>query len=213
MKKVNHRALCFLLGLVLVLSLAGCKRGPKGSQLLDQGKYVEAAQFYEEQLKSKPDDPVVNNQLGYSYAKLGKFDQAVASYQKAVKLKPDYPEAHYNLGFLYMSKQFLKLNEATTEFSKAIELKPNYDKAYNNRGMTYGYLGKFDLAKQDIEKAISLMPKDQTYKDNLEWIKRMENVTKASLPQKPATTPQTGATAQEKKTEPTPAPSHPAPGK
>jgi len=213
MKKVNHRAWCFLLGLVLVSSLAGCKSGPNGNQLLEQGKYAEAAQFYEEQLKSKPDDPVVNNQLGYSYAKLGKTEQAAAFYQKAVQFKPDYPEAHYNLGFLYMNRPLLKLNEAVKEFSKAIELKTNYDKAYNNRGMTYGYLGKFDLAKQDMEKAISLMPKEQNYKDNLEWIKRMEDVTKASLPQKPGTTPQSGATAQEKKTEPAPAPDKPAPGK
>jgi Flp pilus assembly protein TadD len=201
MKNINNKALCFLLGLVLISSLAGCKSGPNGNQLLDQGKYVEAAQFYEDQLKSKPDDPVLNNQLGYSYAKLGKFDLAVASYQKAVQLKPDYPEAHYNLGFLFMSKQFLRLDDANKEFSKAIELKPAYDKAYNNRGMCYAYLGKFELGKQDIEKAISLSPNEKTYKDNLEWVKRMEQVTKSSLPQKQETkevSPQPGATAKGK---------------
>lgn len=205
MSKIGNRLLYFSLNLALVIFLAGCKSGPTGNQFLDQGKYVEAAKYYEEQLSKKPDDPVLNNQLGYSYAKLGKSNKAIASYQKAIQIKPDYPEAHYNLGFLLMSRQMLKLDEAVQEFTKAIELKSDYDKAFNNRGMCYAYLGKFEQAKADLEKAISLSSQTQTYKDNLDWIKRMENVTKASLPkmkeQKEAA-PQSGATVQEKKPAP-----------
>jgi len=164
--------------------VAGCDPYSKGNKDLAEGKYQEAAEYFESKLKSKPEDPVLNNQLAYSYTKIGKFDLAVKYYQKAIQLKPDYPEAHYNLGYLYMNRPFMQLEDAVKEFDQAIKLKPNYAKAYNNRGLTYVYAGRFDLAEKDLEKAISLEPQNQVYKDNLDYCKKMKELGQAVTPPK-----------------------------
>ena len=182
---------------LVLIFVMGCEPYAKGNKDLRDGNYAEAAAYFEGKLKSKPDDPVLNNQLAYSYAKIGKFDLAVKSYQKALQLKPDYPEAHYNLGYLYMNRPFMQLQDAIKEFDQAIKLKPDYAKAYNNRGLTYVYAGRFDLAQKDLEKAISLDAQNQTYRNNLDYCKQMAELGQA------VTSPK-----QETKTEP-PAASQP----
>jgi Flp pilus assembly protein TadD len=197
--KLNQTRVFYLMfGLLLVLPLAGCDPNAKGNTLLKEGKYSEAATYFEGRVKSKPSDPVLNNQLGFSYAKMGKMAEAEKSYKAAVAAKADYPEAHYNLGYLYMNRPFLMYDDAIKEFDKAIQLRADYAKAYNNRGLTESYLGKFESARKDLEKAISLDSSNQTYKDNLEWSKRMETVTKAVAPNKDE-----GAQPQENKKEDT----------
>jgi len=176
-----------LFGLILIFALAGCNPYAPGNKMLDQGKYAEAAKYYEEKIKAKPNDPVLNNQLAFSYAKLGRVKEAESYYRKAIQLKPNYPEAHYNLGYLLMAKPMLRLDEAVKEFDKAIELRHKYAKAYNNRGVTHAYLGRFDLAIKDMEKSLALDSDNKTYKDNLEWCQRMQNVNRPAPPPKPET--------------------------
>lgn len=161
-------------------SLGGCKKNPypEGIQYLNDGKYWEATKYYQEKLKADPKNAVLENQLGYSYAKRGKFSDAEQHYNKAIELNPDYPEAYYNLGFLYMQGPQLKFDQAVKEFDQAIKARDDYAKAYSNRGVVEGYLGKFELARKDIEKAVSLEPDNKVFKENLDWLEQMEKVNK-----------------------------------
>jgi|GEM_PF-1932723 len=187
MKIRNFELWKVLVGVVILgmLSLgAGCIKQDKyeeGKKLLADGKYEDAVKYYQEKLKSDPKNAVLENQLGYSYAKQFKTQEAIEHYKKAIELEPDYAEAHYNLGYLYMKT--MKLDEAIAEFSKAIEIKKSYAKAYNNRGYVEANLRQFDKARKDIEKAISLEPDNKVFKENLDWLNQMETINQALIEQ------------------------------
>jgi len=179
MKKQEFNPLRIFVALILLGMFgyfAGCRKGKyeEGMKYLAEGKYWEASKYYQQKLKDNPKNPVLENQLGYSYAKLGKLPEAEKHYQKAIELKPGYPEAHYNLGFLYMQGPRLKLDEAVKEFDQAIAARKDYAKAYSNRSIAHGYLGHFDQARKDIEKAISLEPENPVFKANRDWLEQME---------------------------------------
>ena len=125
--KLNQtRVFYAIFGLLLVLPLAGCDPNAKGNTFLKEGKYSEAATYFEGRVKSKPNDPVLNNQLGFAYAKMGKSLDAEKYYKAAIAVNDAYPEAHYNLGYLYMNRPYLKYDEAIKEFDKAIQLRSDY---------------------------------------------------------------------------------------
>ena len=181
MKMVNLsqiKAIPMMIGLALILVSAACDPYAAGNKFLQEGKYKEAAAYFEDKIKSKPDDPVLNNQLAYSYTKIGKFNDALKYYEKAIKLKPDYPEAHYNLGYLYMNRPFMRIPDAIKEFDQAITLKPSYTKAYNNRGLSYCYTARYDLGQKDLQKATELDAQNKVYKDNLDYCKSLADVSK-----------------------------------
>ena len=177
MKAITNFSLwLFVMVLALVFS---CDPYKEGNQYLRQRNYQKAIEYFETKLKEKPNDPVLHNQLGYAYSKLGKYKKAIEHYQKAVELKPDYSEAHYNLGHIYAEKTVLRLEDAIKELTKAIELRSDYAKAYNDRGLVYAWLGDFEKAKQDLQKALKLDPENETYKYNMEYCQRMEEIFKA----------------------------------
>lgn len=191
MKRVNYnqiKAMPSLIGLVLILISSACDPYAAGNKMLQEGKYKDAATYFEDKIKSKPNDPVLNNQLAYSYTKIGKFNDALKYYQKAVQLKPDYPEAHYNLGYLYMNRPFMRIPDAIKEFNQAITLKPSYARAFNNRGLSYCYSARYDQGQKDLQKAVELDAQNTVYKDNLNYCKNLAEATRAvpSQPNKPA---------------------------
>ncbi len=51
---------------------------------------------------NKPDDPRVNNWIGYSLRKMGKVDEAMPYYDKALKAAPKFTPAHEYLGEAYV---------------------------------------------------------------------------------------------------------------
>jgi tetratricopeptide (TPR) repeat protein len=87
----------------------------------------------------------------------GDYDAAVADAQKAVALKPNgHPEAYLVLGTLADRNGD---HEARIAYmNKAIALAPNYAEAYAGRGDGYYSEQKYDLALDDLHKAIDLNP-------------------------------------------------------
>lgn len=57
-----------------------------------------AIQSYKEILKSKPDSPIIHNNLGLAYVRVNKINKAVRSFQRAVKYDKSFTEAYYHLG-------------------------------------------------------------------------------------------------------------------
>lgn len=92
----------------------------------------------------------------------GKLKQAGRLYRKALKTtlrKNDRFIAYINLSVIHNTQ---KQYEKGLKYSnKALKLAPNNWLAFNNRGTAYFGLAKYDLAKQDYAKAISLQPGDK----------------------------------------------------
>lgn len=62
----------------------------KGNAALNQGKLVEAIQFYSEAIKLDEKNHVLYSNRSAAYCKSGKYTEALVDAEKTVSLKPDW---------------------------------------------------------------------------------------------------------------------------
>lgn len=65
---------------------------------------------------------------------------------------------HFQQAMQYASRR--DFANAVKEFTNALQKQPSYAAAYSNRGVAYMQQKKFDLAEDDLKKAVELGPKD-----------------------------------------------------
>jgi tetratricopeptide (TPR) repeat protein len=84
----------------------------------------------------------------------GEMATAKADYQKALMVNPKYANAFNNRG----NMRFLEEDAegAVADYTEAIRLHPGFCEAYCNRGMAKHRLGRYEEARQDQNKAMSL---------------------------------------------------------
>ncbi|MEZ4577462.1 MAG: tetratricopeptide repeat protein, partial [Desulfobacterales bacterium] len=102
--------------------------------LAEQEKDLDQAlRFAQTAAKILPDDPRVQDTLGWVYLKLGFYDQAVREFSDSIRQLPDNATLHYHLGIAYYKKgdtrqaktaleQALKLDNDFTESERAQEI-------------------------------------------------------------------------------------------
>jgi tetratricopeptide (TPR) repeat protein len=110
---------------------------------------IEKAQ---KDLTLKPEDPVLNFQLGDMYRVRGDLDKAIAHYQKTISFKPDFPEALYHLAKLYISRR--EYDKAESLYQKMIDLLPDNPGAYYNVACLYANQNKPEESVAWLKKAI-----------------------------------------------------------
>ncbi len=99
------------------------KFGDLGPAYISAVKLANAAK-YDDAIKAfnalnKPDDPRVNNWIGFSLRKQGKVDAAMPYYDKALKAAPDFTPAHEYLGEAYLQmKDMTKAKEQLAQIEK-----------------------------------------------------------------------------------------------
>ena len=49
------------------------------------------------------------------------------------------------------------------DFNKALKIKPEFAAAYSNRGLAYAFLGQYEKAIEDYNRALELEPDGNTY--------------------------------------------------
>src|SRR5579863_345659 len=82
---------------------------------------------------------------------------AEREFKRAIELNPNYADAHYRYAWTYLTP-LGKSEQAIAEMKKALELDP-FSRIYNTVfGMTYFYARKYDLAEEQLNKAIELNP-------------------------------------------------------
>lgn len=74
--------------------------------------------------------------------------------QQLVRAVPEEPEGYHLLGLIKQRLQ--QFDEGITIINRAIELDPNNADNYNNIALCYANLGQYDLAKNNLDKAISI---------------------------------------------------------
>jgi tetratricopeptide (TPR) repeat protein len=99
------------------------KFGDLGPAYISAVKLANAAK-YDDAIKAfnalnKPDDPRVNNWIGFSLRKQGKVDAAMPYYDKALKTAPDFTPAHEYLGEAYLQmKDAAKAKDQLAQIEK-----------------------------------------------------------------------------------------------
>jgi tetratricopeptide (TPR) repeat protein len=94
-----------------------------GIKALEQEKYEEAVQAFEQALKKDPKDYGAQFHLALAYGLLGRKSEAIAGYQKVLELKPGLYEAELNLGILLIEEK--QLEKAESYLRAALEKKPS----------------------------------------------------------------------------------------
>jgi tetratricopeptide (TPR) repeat protein len=154
-----------LLGLLIVgafyLTLPAIARiynNKRGVQFYQSGDLPAAIRSYERAISLDPGYAVAHYNLASAYEDVLEYDKSVGEYRVAVRLDPRFHYAYNNLAHLYLSyrKDYTGALKILTE---AIELGPQEPELkytlYTNRGWAHLGLGLYDLAIEDLRRAIN----------------------------------------------------------
>ena len=125
-------------------------------KLNSQGKYKEAAKYYQLFIDKGYKDYRVFSNYGSILKSLRKLKEAEIATREAIELNPDFAIAHSNLGGIL--KDLGKVEEAEVSTRKAIKLNPDYALAHSNLGSILNDLGKVKEAEVSTRKALALNP-------------------------------------------------------
>ncbi|MGC1274582.1 MAG: tetratricopeptide repeat protein [Planctomycetaceae bacterium] len=131
---------------------------------VEQGDKEKGEAVLEEIYSADPDDPAVNNDLGYLYADRGKkLEQAEKMIRKALASEPDNPAYLDSMGWVLF--RLGRFDEAVGHLEKAVSL-PTGDDAtlWDHLGDVYDKLGKPDKARDAWQNALKRAKSDETSK-------------------------------------------------
>ena len=126
--------------------------------LIFSGSPHERVIYYQDMLKTSPDDPLLYNELGLAYNDYGNVFLAETNYRKALDRGPDHGEIHFNIALLYKELGFSlkddnKLNDSLAHFEDTLRLTHDEDmkvKARKNIDEIKSRSGKIEFTEEEI---------------------------------------------------------------
>jgi beta propeller repeat protein len=128
----------------------------KGIELVNQGKYDQAIQAWDEAIKINPQYTYAWSNKGNILNVLGKYDEAIRACDQAIKINPQYTYAWTNKGNALVGQG--RYDEALQAYDQAISINPQSVDAWNNKGNALYLLGKYDDAIKAFDRTISINP-------------------------------------------------------
>ena len=118
------------------------------------GQYLEAAIAWKKAEAIVPLDDRNRFTLAMTYVRLNRRDGARAELERLAGAQPQNPLFLYWLGRLdYDARNYAS---AITRLQKVTELDPKMMRAYDTLGLCFDYLGKFDEAVKNYDRAVEL---------------------------------------------------------
>lgn len=126
-----------------------------------RGELRKGEEILEKVLAEEPDDPAVNNDLGYLYADQGKdLDKAEKMIRKAVAAEPENAAYLDSLGWVLF--KLGKFQEAIEPLEKAAQMRKGGDGTiWDHLGDVYHRLGKLPPAVEAWKKALAEAEKEK----------------------------------------------------
>lgn len=138
------------------------------------GKFVEAERDFERVIAIDPREARALNNLGLCYDAQNRSDEALAAYRRAIEAQKDSPHASeqplLNEGALLNTKS--QFNEALVPLLKAVALAPSSSRCHEELARAFIGTHQDDLARQQMERAVSLDPKNPSLHYQLSQIYR-----------------------------------------
>ena len=123
-----------------------------GTFLFAAGRYLEAAEFFQEYARRTEDNATAYNNLGAAYFLAGDFAQAAQAWDNSLAIKPT-SGAYANTGSMYF--YLGRFDIALERYAKAVELAPMDYRLWGNLGDAYYYAGNMkSVAEITYGKAI-----------------------------------------------------------
>ncbi len=130
-----------------------------GQILSSAGKVKEAAPYYLEELRWKPDDDRAYNNLGLCLAMQGQFTEATNYYAQSLKLNPtpDYAAStHFNYSLALTALG--DVDGAIVQNLESLRLAPDRPQEQYAAGLLLADKGRFEEAKTHLSTAVKLKP-------------------------------------------------------
>lgn len=126
---------------------------------LDPANINKAMECFKKSLSLDPQYYLAWNALGLAHSLQGDLQQAADAYRKCLELFPGFTEAHNNLGTIYQESN--QLDKAEAEFVKALQdpVYPTRELPFFNLARLYLVQNRFDLALENVDKAIQTKPR------------------------------------------------------
>ncbi len=144
-----------------------------GYALEVQGRYAEAAEFYENAIRLAPNLAPLYVDAGRIYHNgLADYENAIDRFKKAIKLNPFDPEAYDLLGWsYYFNGEYVRAIDA---FEQSLSLDPAYVNPYR-RESAWGHLGTLYYTRQNFEEATEYLTKAVELGES-EFLRRVRQV-------------------------------------
>lgn len=142
----------------------------RGQALLMLNRPAEAAGAFEQALTFRPDHVVAENNLGAALRKLGHYEEAIRHFEAALKLHSGYSPAHSNLDSTL--REAGREAEADARLGSTKASKVDVAATHFQLGNQSAELGRADAARQALEMAVDLEPKNALYYHALSEVKR-----------------------------------------
>ncbi len=143
-----------------------------GFALLKQSRYLEAAQYFVQYIKTRQDEPRVYLNLVVALSSLGRTGEAVRAYDEAERLDPLHTKslANFVLALSALTEAFANdqsLSEADKYAQKALQLDPQSPDAHASHALVLLKQGRTNESFSAANDAIRLNPKNSTAHNNL----------------------------------------------
>jgi tetratricopeptide (TPR) repeat protein len=127
-----------------------------GLALHEEGRALEAAQFYQRALRCVPQDERLHFSLGKAFQDAGRFQEALSCYRRTIALATDCAPAYFNMGLLFIAQALYP--EALAALQQAIALAPGLAEAHNNLGIVLQALQRSAEALACFQRAVQENP-------------------------------------------------------
>lgn len=129
----------------------------------------KAVSEFQDVLKSDPNNAAACRGLGYAYLEQRDFKQAREYFKRASQVNSSDARVHYYWALLANqdSTEAFDAAEVIRELDSAIALDPGFADAYMLRGYAAARAGNISAGITNMEKAVSLNPRNETYRFNL----------------------------------------------
>lgn len=125
-----------------------------GNFLFDQGRFLEAAEFYQMFANRADDDAQALNNLGAAYYLAGDFKGAATAWDSSLDIRPTR-SAYSNTGTMYYYVG--DFEQAANRYAMAVNLAPNDYQLWGNLGDAYSFsAAKESVADVAYKRAIEL---------------------------------------------------------
>lgn len=109
--------------------------------LIEEGQIDEGIKELEKINKTKPNNPIILNNLGFAYKYNGDYSRAIIEYKKAIKLNPKFKDALFNLSILELSCNNFREGWINYEHrwgtEKKFSIRMTYNKPVWNKNLGY----------------------------------------------------------------------------
>lgn len=121
-----------------------------------QGRNAEAIAHAQKYAELRPRSAVAHKNLGNIYGACGKREPAIEELQACVTLDAGDWIVHFWLGCLYLQTD--QPGKAVRSFHESLRIRGPFGLSHYNLALCYEALGKRDLARRHIDRAVELNP-------------------------------------------------------